>query len=277
MRRTRGGAGAFSWVFKSLAAIAAAACFAACATSPTGRKQAMVVDDAQMASLGQQSFEQIKQQTPIERDPKINEFVRCVAVPITKQVPGVVPNDQWEIVVFKDKTANAFALPGGKIGVNTGMLPVAKTDAQLAAVLGHEIGHVLAKHSAERMSENVLAEGGLSILGGVLGGNPNQGTIMGALGVGAQYGLLLPHSRDQESEADVIGLDLMAKAGFDPRQSVELWKNMMSSSSGAPPEFLSTHPSNQSRIDGLEAKMGAAVPTYEQARAAGQKPSCPHP
>lgn len=256
---------------------------AACATSPTGRRQLILVSDAELGQTGAAAFDQMKQKTPVEHDPEWNRFVRCVALPITEVVNrrgGPALPKEWEIVVFRDDTANAFALPGGKIGVHTGILSVAKTDAQLAAVIGHEVGHVLARHGNERVSENVLAGGTIQLID-VLTGKGEAGSkkplLMGALGLGAQFGVLLPHSRDQESEADVIGLDLMARAGFDPRQSAELWRNMMAASKGAPPEFMSTHPASENRIKNLESHFGEAMPHYEAAKGAGHAPSCPKP
>lgn len=132
----------------------------------------------------------------------------------------------WEVVVFRDNSANAFALPGGKIGVHTGMLKVATSADQLAAVLGHEVGHVIARHGAERVSQAMAAQAGLLVTDLLLETNRNRGTIMAALGLGAQFGVILPHGRKQESESDDIGQQLMAMAGFDPRESVQLWRNM---------------------------------------------------
>jgi predicted Zn-dependent protease len=182
----------------------------------------------------------------------------------------------WEVVVFKDRSANAFALPGGKIGVNTGLLEVAENQDQLAAVLGHEVAHVLANHANERLSQELGVQVGLGALGSVAG-NPNsvsQQSIMKVLGLGAQLGILLPFSRVHETEADVIGLDLMARAGFDPRQSLALWRNMARAGGSQPPEFLSTHPSYGSRTQELEKNMGKAWQTYEAARARGKYPRC---
>jgi len=241
-----------------------------CQTSPTGRKQLAFVSDKQMDQMGEQAFAEMKNKQPIERDRAENEYVNCVAKAITAVLPE---KREWEIVVFKDDTANAFALPGGKIGVHTGLLKVARTPAQLAAVLGHEVGHVLAAHSKERVSEQMVTQGGLQVLGTILG-NPNDtrhSIVMGALGLGAQYGVALPHGRRQESEADAIGLDLMAKAGFDPRESIQLWKNMAEGGGKNPPEFLSTHPSHENRIRGLKEGMPAALSTYNQAKV---HPSC---
>lgn len=249
-------------------------CLTACATSPTGRSQLRLLPDDQMNAMGSQAFDELKQKQKISYDAKTNAYVKCVADEIT----AVLPEKQsWEVVVFDIAEPNAFALPGGKIGVHTGMLKVARTPGQLGAVLGHEVGHVLAHHSNERVSETTLVETGTALLATVFT-DKNSRTYrltMAALGVGSQFGILLPHSRKQESEADVIGLRLMSQAGFDPRQAVELWRNMQSAAGGgSPPEFMSTHPSNQTRIDRLQAQLSEVMPTYEQAK---RRPACQAP
>lgn len=251
---------------------------AGCATSPTGRNQLKLFGDQKMSAMGDQSYAQLKQKTPVDNNAADNRFVECVAHAITA-VPGVddAADGPWQVTVFKSDEINAFALPGGNIGVYSGLLPVTKNAAQLAAVIGHEVGHVLAGHPNERMSEQYATQGGLSVLSAFLGGASGGGSqaIMSALGVGAQVGILLPFSRAQESEADLIGLELMARAGFDPRQSVQLWQNMSAATQGKKPnEFLSTHPSNDNRIQALQAHMDKAMQLYQQA---DQHPSCPHP
>ncbi len=252
--------------------------FLACATSPLGRNQFIFVPEGQMNSMGAYSFEEMKSKTPKNTDPRVNQYVMCVVRPITEAAKEYVNEENWEIVVFQDPTANAFALPGGKIGVHTGILKVAKTDAQLAAVVGHEVGHVIARHGAERVSQGLAAQGGLTLIDALLAGKTQdkatRGLVLGALGVGLQFGVLLPYGRTQESEADLVGLELMAKAGFDPRQSVELWKNMGAAGGGQPPEWMSTHPSHETRISGLQAKIPEMMPKYEKAVASGRKPSC---
>jgi len=166
-------------------------------------------------------------------------------------------------------------LPGGKIGVHTGILKVAVNQNQLATVLGHEVAHVLAKHGAERVSQSTLTQTGLDAVR-VLSGEPTpvKNGIMAALGLGAQYGVLLPFGRTQESEADILGLDLMAKAGFDPRESVNLWVNMGKAGGQQPPEWMSTHPSHDTRIADLEKRIPSAMALYQQAQAKGRKPQC---
>ena len=252
----------------------AAAWSSGCATSPTGRKQLILMPDSQMNALGAQAFADLRRSSPTEADPKLNAYVRCVAGPILAVSGSSIPAEKWEIVVFKDPSANAFALPGGKIGVHTGLLQVAVTPAQLATVLGHEVGHVLARHGNERVSEGLVAQGGLAALGSILEKKTGRTEIYALLGLGVQFGVLLPHSRTQESEADEIGLRLMARAGFDPAQSIELWKNMSKNSGGQPPEFLSTHPSHSSRIQDLTRMQEQVKPFYQQAVSAGRAPDC---
>jgi Peptidase family M48. len=179
-------------------------------------------------------------------------------------------------VVFEDASPNAFALPGNKIGVHTGMITLVDNQDQLAAVIGHEIGHVLAKHSNERASQEMAVSSGMGIIQAVSAPQTALGqTALGLLGVGAQYGILMPYSRVHESEADMIGVDLMAKAGFDPQQSIGLWQKMEQASQGQQPlEFMSTHPSHATRIQDLEKHMPQAMGLFQQAQSAGKQPHC---
>ncbi|MDH3870652.1 MAG: M48 family metallopeptidase [Gammaproteobacteria bacterium] len=248
----------------------ALALLAGCATSPTGRSQLILMPDSQMDQMGLQAFTAIKKETPVERSTTTNSYVQCVARAITREVGG-----SWEVVAFKDEDANAFALPGRKIGVNTGLLEVAENQHQLAAVIGHEVMHVLSNHSNERVSQKFAVEQGLGLISAAASPQTGTGkTLMGLLGVGAQFGVLLPYNRIQESEADLLGLDLMAKAGFDPRQSVKLWINMGRSGGGQPPQFLSTHPSHASRITDLQKHMPVALRLQDKARQMGKRPAC---
>ncbi len=248
-----------------------------CATSPLGRRQLVGMPESQMNAMGAQSFEELKKQTPIEKNPAINAYVNCVASSITEAAKGQLSIDRWEIVVFKSDQINAFALPGGKIGVYTGILPVLKTDAQLAAVLGHEVGHVIAQHGNERVSQSMIAQGGI-VLADLFSGKMDPSKkqlLMAGLGLGIQYGVLLPYGRTQESEADIIGLRLMSQAGFDPHQAIEVWNNMSAANSGkAPPEWMSTHPSDQTRIQNISSRMSEVWPMYQSAQNAGKRPHC---
>ncbi|MBL4710987.1 MAG: M48 family metallopeptidase [Gammaproteobacteria bacterium] len=246
-----------------------------CATSPEGRTQLKLIPDDQMNAMGAQSFEQIKQQTTPTKDKNIEQYVLCIAnkiIPHVKQNPNP---DQWEIIVFDDAQANAFALPGYKIGVYTGLLNYAKNQDQLAAVIGHEIAHVIAKHGNERVSTQMATQTGLGIASAIFGAtqSDNNALILAGLGLGVQYGITLPFSRSHESEADLIGLDLMAKAGFNPAESVTLWQNM-SQAGAAPPEFMSTHPSNKTRIKQLKQRIPKANVDYQASIKSGQRATC---
>jgi predicted Zn-dependent protease len=246
-----------------------------CATSPEGRNQLKLIPDAQMDAMGVQSFEQIKQSTPISKDPKVQQYVLCVADKIIPQVTQNPDPEQWEVVVFEDDQANAFALPGNKIGVYTGLLKYAKNQDQLAAVMGHEVAHVIAKHGNERVSSQMATQAGMSIATVMLGGtqDENSALILAGLGLGVQYGIILPFSRSHESEADLIGLDLMAKAGFDPAESVTLWQNM-SQAGSSPPEFMSTHPSGETRIKQLRERIPNANIEFQKAVKQGRRANC---
>lgn len=260
---------------RGLILVAVAATVAGCTTSPTGRQQLQLFAPKQMAQMGSEAYAQMKEETPVSTDAAVNGYVNCVADAII----GVLPErrdspDEWEVTVFRSDQANAFALPGGKIGVYTGLLRVAENQHQLAAVVGHEVGHVLANHSNARLSANYATMAGvtvISILAGSSGAVEDQRTMMALMGLGAQVGILLPFSRSHESEADEIGLNLMARAGFDPAGSVELWKRMAETSDGQPPELLSTHPAHGTRIRDLESRLPEARRVYQ---ASDNRPQC---
>ncbi len=243
----------------------------ACATSPTGRRTLKLFPSAQMTEMGVAAFAETKKTTQASTDGRATSYVMCVADALT----GLVGGD-WEVTLFDEDSANAFALPGGKIGVHTGLLKVARNQHQLAAVIGHEIAHVQAEHANERVSTNYVAQAGMALAEAVAGayGADNQKQILGLLGLGAQYGVLLPFSRAQESESDVLGLALMANAGFDPRESIRLWENMAAAGNGQPPEFMSTHPSHDTRIADLQSHMAENLRKYEAARRSGRAPAC---
>ncbi|WP_440976242.1 M48 family metallopeptidase [Pseudoxanthomonas winnipegensis] len=254
-----------------LMAVLLAAC--ATTTSSTGRRQNVgAVSQAELDQLGAQAFAEAKQKQPLSKDPKQIAYVRCVVNALVAQLPASERGIAWETAVFEDKEPNAFALPGGKVGVNTGIFTVAKNQDQLAAVIGHEIGHVVEHHFDERITNQVRTSQALAILG-ALAGDYGQLVTEGG-GMAANAGFLLPNSRRQESEADVVGQRLMAQAGFDPRQAVNLWQNMLSAGGARPPQWLSTHPDPQSRIRELSTRADTLVPDYEAARAAGRKPRC---
>ena len=245
----------------------------ACAQSPTGRRQMLLFSNGEMSQMGVTAFDQMKEEMTVSSNGKTNAYVTCVADAITAQLPAEW-RGSWEVVVFQEDSANAFALPGKKIGVHTGIFKVATNADQLATVIGHEVAHVIAQHSAERLSLQSVAGTGTQLLAVLMGDSPQKASVMAMLGLGAQYGLVLPYGRTQESEADVVGLEYMAKAGFDPSASIQLWQNMSAASDGQPPEFMSTHPSHESRIKELQRQQKKAAPLYQQARASGLRPAC---
>jgi len=251
----------------------------ACATSPTGRKQMILIGDQQMNEMGITSFQQMKTAQKISSNLRQRKYVECVSFAIINALPDHLQKSQWEVVLFEDDSANAFALPGGKIGVHTGLLKVAETPSQLATVLGHEVAHVLSRHGAERVSIQMATQTGLQVADVVsqqrIEGSTGRQMLMTGLGLGAQVGVMLPFSREHEEEADRLGLNLMASAGFDPRQSVQLWKNMANASSGnRPPEFLSTHPEPENRIIKLNRFMDKALSLEMEAKQRGLNPQC---
>jgi len=248
-----------------------------CETNPyTGRSQLLMTSVNQEMQMGAQAYSQVKNDPKMHQsqDPREIEPVRRVAACIIEaakrsKYAEMANQFQWEVTVIKDdKTMNAFALPGGKIAVYTGIFPVAKTEAGLAAVLGHEVTHALARHGAERMSQGQLTNAALQALGTATraaGGNAMLGqAAMAALGAGAQVGVLLPFSRKHESEADYIGILLAADAGYDPRESIHLWERMEQVSGGkGPSEFFSTHPGHETRIEQLKKWMPEAMALYQ--------------
>lgn len=252
----------------------------ACATttSSTGRKQYVgAVSQAQLDQLGTQAFDQMKGQKPLTQDGKQSAYLSCVVDAIVRELPPQWRQGGWQEAVFVDKNPNAFALPGGKVGVYTGIFDVARNQDQLAAVVGHEIGHVIERHHDERVTRQMGASGVVQLLGVIAGAKyGDSGSQLATQGGSllAQGGFLLPGTREQETEADVVGQRLMAQAGFDPRQAVDLWQNMLGASGSRPPEWLSTHPDPKSRIGELRKRAETLMPTYEQARAAGRKPAC---
>jgi predicted Zn-dependent protease len=258
--------------------VAAALLLAGCATSPTGRSQLQFFSEAEMAQMGDKAFEQTRKKTPTVQDPAVVNYVKCVVDALAVAVPAPEGGGSWQVTVFREDTANAFALPGGHIGVYTGIFDVARTPAELAAVIGHEIGHLMAHHPNARLSAEYATQSGLQLIGMLADGETAQSRqLMSLLGLGAQVGVILPFSRAQESEADTLGLRYMAEAGFDPREAIQLWQNMMAQGGTKPPGFLSTHPTDEARIHSLEKQMPAAMDIYQQARAQGRSPQCSPP
>ncbi len=268
------------FLYAIAAGLACALLLSACATttSSTGRKQYVgAVSQEQLNQLGAQAFDQMKDQKPQTQDGKQSAYLSCVVDAIVRELPPQWRQGGWQEAVFVDKNPNAFALPGGKVGVYTGIFDVARNQDQLAAVVGHEIGHVIERHHDERVTRQMGASGVVQLLGALAGAKyGDSGSQLATQGgsILAQGGFLLPGTREQENEADVVGQRLMAQAGFDPRQAVDLWQNMLGASGSRPPEWLSTHPDPKSRIGELRKRAETLMPVYQQARAAGRKPAC---
>ena len=230
----------------------------------TDRTQIVAVSEEEAAQLGANAFAEVLGRFEFERSGPAAERVRQVAGRIAAAAETMVENDhRWEAVLLRSDEVNAFALPGGKIAVLAGLLAVADEEDELAAVVGHEVAHVLARHGAERLTQEQLAEYGRIALSVAVGDlDPAaQAAIMGALGLGTRFGVLMPFSRTHETEADRIGLLLMARACYDPRAALSVWQDMAQAAGGGPPEFLSTHPSHGSRIESLQGWMGEAIET----------------
>lgn len=246
-----------------------------CATSPTGRSQLMLVSPQQLTKMGLESFQQMREAGKFAQAPRKEAYVSCVVDALVETLPPKWRQEQWKVAIIDDDTANAFALPGGRIGVNLGMFDVATNQALLATVLGHELAHVVAHHPAERVSDRMAVKTGLTLAGAYAATQEgDQQLLLGLLGVGSQVGILLPFSRVQESEADTLGQRYMARAGFDPRAAVTLWQKMQSKGGSRPPAFLSTHPSPDDRAQHLRQQAQELMPVYQQARATGHTPNC---
>jgi len=253
---------------KIIAVAILALLFIGCTKAPiTGRNQFIMVSAQQELALGYQSAKEVLAKEKISTDPQKNEMVKRIGQRIAT-VTGQ-NNYQWEFfVIDKDDEANAFCLPGGKVFVYTGIFKYAANDDELAAVMGHEIGHALARHGAERMSSSQLTQLSGQVLGAVMQGrgNPqNTAMVMQAFGIGTQLGIMLPHSRTQEYEADHIGLVLAAKAGYNPRAALSFWEKF-GSSGETPPEYLSTHPAPANRIEQIRALLPKTIPIYQASK-----------
>lgn len=244
---------------------------AACVSSPLDRRQVVLYSDAEMAEQGIQAYRDMQSEIPITTDSDEVQYVQCVANYVVSALDDA---DQtrfdWEVTVFDDDQANAFALPGGKIGVYNGLFSVAVNQHQLAAVMAHEVGHVLANHSNERASQSTLRNVGVAAAQ-ILGASD---TTLQVIDVGSRYGIFLPFNRTQESEADEVGVILMAEAGFNPEESINLWVNMSSGGGARPPQLLSTHPSPETRMSDLQRQMATANALRDAARAQGRNPDC---
>ena len=242
----------------------AATVVAACATAPvTGRQQFIAVSEPQAAQLGAQAYRQILGEKQVVTGTAESRMVEEVGRAIAAAVESPY---EWEFALLRDASPNAFALPGGKVGVHTGLFKVVNDQNQLAAVMAHEVAHVTARHSAERMTREMAIGAGLMGIGAAT--SPAAADI---LAQAATLGIVLPFSRTQELEADEIGLIYMAMAGYDPRAAIEVWQNFETLNGGRPPEFLSTHPSPPNRIERLQALMPHALEIYGQSQTSNRR------
>lgn len=230
----------------------------------------MLLGAAEEQQLGLTAFTELKKQVPISKDAAANAMLQNVGRRIAGVAP--LPNPQWEFILFESPEANAFCLPGGKVGVYTGILKVTKDEGGLAAVVGHEVAHAVARHGGERVSQAMSLELGGSLLGvAISGSDPRvQALTSVAYGIGSQVGVALPHSRKQESEADRLGLRYMARAGFNPEASVAFWERFAEfnrqAGAGGGPNFLRTHPLDEVRIRQLKEWLPEAKAMYRPAR-----------
>lgn len=249
----------------------------------TGRKQLLLVSDSEVMSLSNSSFQDYMKTAK----PSTNAANTAMVVRVGRRIANAVEtylrnngmaneikNFAWEFHLVQDPEPNAFCMPGGKIVVNEGILPYTQTEEGLAIVLGHEVGHAVAKHSAERLSQQMVASYGGQLLSGVLSNKSaaTQNLAQQIYGLGAQYGVMLPYSRRNESEADHLGLVFAAMAGYNPQAAIPFWQRMASGGSKKVPEFMSTHPSDASRINNIRKLLPEAMKYYTPANAPVQSP-----
>lgn len=234
----------------------------------TGRKQLLLTSASSEAQMGLQSFAEIKKSEKISTDAATNARIQKIGKRIAAAVGRELPNAEWEFVVFDSDTVNAFALPGGKVGVYTGLIKLASSDDEIAIVMGHEVAHVSCRHGGERMSQQMVAQFGATTLAIGTQNSQYQALYAQVYNTGSQLAVMLPYSRKHETEADEVGLRYAANAGYDPRAAVTFWQKMAAQSGGQESlSILSTHPSNTDRIANLQRLAPPLVPAYEAARA----------
>ena len=254
--------------------IAMSLLFSSCGSVPvTGRKQLNLVSNQEVLTISLQQYQQFIKSAPISTDKKNTALVQKVGRNIANAVETYLKNNgyadelasyAWEFNLVKSADVNAFCMPGGKIVVYEGILPYTQDETGLAVVLGHEVAHAVAKHANERMSQQMMTEYGTAAIGTALGGTSTgvQQAAAAAIGLGSQYGILLPYSRKQELEADKLGLIFMAMAGYNPSQAAAFWTRMSQQGSSTP-EFMSTHPSDNTRIQQIEKDLPEAMKYYK--------------
>ena len=252
----------------------------ACATTPVSNRSALIlIPQSQEISLGKQSYDQILKKEKESEDANLTQIVSRVGQRIV--AVSDMPKLDWEFKLIDSDKKNAFALPGGKVAIYTGLLSVAKNEAGLATIMSHEIAHVIARHGAQRMTQQMLLQGAMLGAGLSMKNNTQRNIILSALGVGVLYGFTLPFSRSHESEADQIGLLYMARAGYDPNEALQFWQRFSKVKDGkAPPEWASTHPADTTRMQGLRSYLSRAKYDYQNVKVKhglGQTFSLPEP
>jgi predicted Zn-dependent protease len=244
----------------------------------TGRKQLSLVSESEMQSMSYQQYDEFLKENKLSTDAEKTAMIKRVGARIqgaveahmrANNMSGQLAGYRWEFNLVESDELNAWCMPGGKVVFYTGILPVCKDETGIAVVMGHEVAHAVARHGSERMSQAMVAQGLGTVLSEAVANEPAQAQElwMTAFGVGAQFGALLPFSRQQESEADHLGLVFMAMAGYDPQAAVPFWQRMSQGGGEKPPEFMSTHPSDQTRIANLNKLMPEALKYYKPAGA----------
>ena len=237
---------------------------------------ANAASDAELEAEAARDFAKLKASAPLTTDRQTIDYISCVANAVVSVLEPPHSEQNWEMAIMETDQINAFVMPGGKIAVFEGILKTAQNQHQLAAVIGHEIAHETAGHTKSKLLQGKGAQIGIQVAAVLLGGGHYGATYTAqeVLQQGTMVALLLPYKRGQETEADVIGLEFMARAGFDPRQSVPLWQNMADEAGEARSDFMSTHPSSEDRIDSLVSEWIKVLPLYNEARAEGREPNC---
>ena len=260
------------------AVLALALVAAACTIVPiTGRRSLSLVSATEIQSMSFSQYSEFMKEHPVSRNAGQTAMVQRIGSRVQHAVEAYFKSQgwseqlagfQWEFNLVEDEQLNAWCMPGGKVVVYTGILPVARDETGLAVVMGHEIAHAVAGHSNERLSQELVAQLGASALGVALDqkSEATKQIFLGLYGAGKEVGVMLPYSRRHETEADRLGLIFMALAGYDPRAAVGLWQRMAAQSEGAPPEFLSTHPSDETRIRHIQSLVPEAMEYYRQVR-----------